>query len=183
MPSVLDLHDLGYEPDDLSVKVSELLIATADDSDELIDKAVLEVLRLLRDHMKMDVAFVSEFTGGQRVLRQVATTPENAVVAVGDSAPLEETWCQRVVDGRLPPFIPDVAKDPAAASLEKKLPFRIGTFISTPIVLHGGEVYGTLCCFSFSPQDDPDPADLQRLKFTAKLTANRIEKGRAIRGK
>lgn len=179
MAAALNACELGYEPDDLSVKVSELLIATADEADELIDHAVPAALRLLRDHMKMDVAFVSEFNSGRRVLRHVDTAPQSAVVAVGDSAALEETWCQRVVDGRLPPFIADVANDAQAARLEEKLPFRIGTFISTPIVLGSGEVYGTLCCFSHSAQEDPDTVHLQRLKYAAQLTANRIQRRRA----
>jgi hypothetical protein len=52
------LNDLGYKPDDLTVQVTELLVATADASDELVDQSVSQVLRLLRDRMKMDVVFV-----------------------------------------------------------------------------------------------------------------------------
>lgn len=172
-------RDLGYEPDDLAVKVSELLVATADESDELIDQSVPEVLRLLREKMKMDVVFVSEFSEGRRVFRHVAAGPDNPGLAPGASDPLEESWCQRVVDGRMPSFIPDASIDPASAALEKALPFRIGTHISTPIVLQSGQVYGTLCCFSFSPLDPADPTDLNRLKYTAKLTAEKIDRQRA----
>jgi len=42
-------------------------------------------------------------------------------------------------------------------------------------VLKNGEIYGTLCCFSFSPQDNPNPDDLKTLEMTAKLTAMRLE--------
>ncbi|MES2511230.1 MAG: GAF domain-containing protein [Pseudomonadota bacterium] len=175
----VNLQDLGYEPDDLEVQVSELLVATADDSDELIDDAVPEVLRLLREKMQMDVVFVSEFTAGQRVFRHVSSLPQNDLLKVGASDPLEESWCQRVVDGRMPGYIPDASREPASAPLEKALPFRIGTHISTPIILKSGEVYGTLCCFSFSPVENPDPKDLQRLQFTARLTAGKIDKERA----
>lgn len=178
MKPFLDVRDLGYHPDDLTVKISELLVATADSADALIDRAVQEVLQLLREHMKMDVVFVSEFTNGKRVFRQVDTAPDKAVIAVGDSNMLEDSWCQRVVDGRLPPYIPDASKDPASADLEKQLPFRIGTHISTPIVLKNGQTYGTLCCFSFCPQENPDPTDLKRLQYTAQLAAKRIEKSR-----
>ena len=176
---MLPINDLGYEPDDLMVKVSEMMVATADESDSGIENSVPEVLRLLREKMRMDVVFVSEFLDGQRVLRHVDSDPENAVFAAGDSNPLEETWCQRVVDGRMPPYIPDASKALSSAQLEKELPFRIGTFISTPIVLEGGEVYGTLCCFSFSPVENSDPTDLKRLQYTAQLTAGKIDKSRA----
>jgi len=42
------IYDDSYNPADLKVAISELLVATADGSDELVDGAVPEVLRLLR---------------------------------------------------------------------------------------------------------------------------------------
>lgn len=168
--------DLGYEPDDLDVQVSELLVATADGSDELIDDSVGEVLSLLRERMKMDVVFVSEFTNGQRVFRRVDALPAHQVISAGEGGPLEESWCQRVVDGRLPERIQDASKFEPTAELLANMPFPVGTFLSTPIVLKNGNVYGTLCCFSFSPVDDPDPNDLKRLKYTAQMTAEKIDR-------
>lgn len=174
------LHTLDYEPDDLSVKISELLVATSDEADTAIDDSVPEVLRLLRDKMQMDVVFVSEFTDGQRVMRHVAATPGGGkVVAQGDSAPLEQSWCQQVVDGRMPQYIHNAATHPASAALAAQLPFPVGTHISTPIVLKGGEVYGTLCAFSFHAVDQSNAADVKKLQFTAQLTAQKIDKQRA----
>jgi GAF domain-containing protein len=175
------LNDLGYKPDDLTVKVTELLVATADSSDELVDQSVSQVLRLLRERMKMDVVFVSEFTEGHRVLRHVAAAGDPPVANAGDAAPLEATWCQRVVDGRLPGFIADAKALPASAALLKDVPFPIGTHISTPIVLQNGDIYGTLCCFSFHPQDKPDPEDLKKLEFTARLAAQKLDQRRVVR--
>jgi GAF domain-containing protein len=169
------LFDQGYRPEDLEVQVTELLVATSDESDHLVDQSIIDVLRLLRDRMKMDVVFVSQFTEGQRVIRYVDTDPVNPLLAVGDADPLEVSWCQRVVDGRLPEYIPDARALPASAALLQNLPFSIGTHISTPIVLASGEVYGTLCTFSQAPQDDPDHNDLKVLRYTAKLAAGKIE--------
>ena len=87
--------NLEFPSGDLTAKVSELLLATADASDVLIDNSV-------RDRMNVDVVFVSEFTEGQRVLRHVNTAPNNAIMAVGGADPLKSNWCQRVVDERLP---------------------------------------------------------------------------------
>ncbi|MDP3253728.1 MAG: GAF domain-containing protein [Hydrogenophaga sp.] len=174
------LNDLGYKPDDLTVQVTELLVATADASDELVDQSVSQVLRLLRDRMKMDVVFVSEFTDGQRVMRQVAAG-DPPVVKPGDAAPLEASWCQRVVDGRLPRFIADARALSASAALLKDVPFPIGTHISTPIVLQSGDIYGTLCCFSFHAQGKPDPEDLKKLEFTARLAAQKLDQRRVVR--
>lgn len=168
------LYEPAYRPEDLVVRVSELLVATADASDELVDQSISEVLRLLRDKMKMDVVFVSEFIDGQRVMRYLDASPGQPL-AVGDADPLEASWCQRVVDGRLPEYIQDAKQLPAAAALLLALPFPIGTHISTPIVLRSGEVYGTLCTFSLAPKDHPNPNDLKMLRYTAKLAAEKIE--------
>lgn len=171
----LNLYDLGYEPTDLHVTISELMVATADQSDEMLDHVITEVLKTLRDRLNMDVVFCSEFRDGRRVFRQVAAKDARPVIAVGQSDLLEESWCQRVVDGRLPRYIPDAKADPVASPLLKQLPFPIGTHISTPIVLKSGEIYGTLCCFSFNAQAIPNPIDLKTLEMTAKLAAMRLE--------
>jgi hypothetical protein len=43
------LFDPGNRPEDLEVQVSELLVATADTSDERGDQSITHVLRLLPD--------------------------------------------------------------------------------------------------------------------------------------
>lgn len=171
-------YDDGFDPDDLNVKVSELLVATADSSDELIDRAVTEVLGLLRERLAMDVVFVSEFVDGQRIFRYVDTRPGNRVLAVGASNPLELSWCQRIVDGRLPELIPRMDDLPAEVKADlPKPPFEIGTHLSTPILLDDGRIYGTLCCFSFGVNESVQAKDLKNLKWVAMLVARKLRVG------
>ena len=173
-------YDEGFNPDDLIIRVSELLVATADGSDDLIDGVVTEVLALLRERMKMDVVFVSEFVNDERVFRYVENPPGNPLVPVGGSDPLEDTWCQRVVDGRLPEFIPNYADLPAEVKARTPItPFEIGTFLSTPILLDHGMVYGTLCCLSFSPHETVQQRDLRNLKSIAVLLATKLKRNLA----
>jgi hypothetical protein len=168
-------HHDGFDQGDLNVKVSELLVATADSSDELIDRAVTEVLGLLRERLSMDVVFVSEFVNGQRVFRYVDARPGNRVLAAGACDPLEVSWCQRVVDGRLPQLIPKVNDLPSAVKADlPRLPFDIGTHLSTPILLNDGRIYGTLCCFSFGINESVQERDLKNLKWVAMLVARKL---------
>ena len=171
-------YEEGFDPEDLNIKVSELLVATADASDELLDSAVSEVLVLLRERLKMDVVFVSEFVDGERVFRYVDAEQDPAMMSPGDSDPLEETWCQRVVDGRIPGLIPNVQAFPGKAQLPPA-PFDIGTYISTPVLLGDGNVYGTLCCLSFSPHESVQERDLKNLKSVAMLVATKIDRAQA----
>ena len=174
-------YEEGFDPDDLNIRVSELLVATADASDNLVDGAVTEVLALLRDRLKMDVVFVSEFVGDERVFRYVDAPTDRPMMSPGDSNPLEETWCQRVVDGRIPELIPDVQTFPGKAQLPAA-PFEIGTYMSTPVRLDDGHVYGTLCCISFSPHEALQQRDLKNLKSVAMLVARKIDKAHAKPG-
>lgn len=164
-----------FNPDDLSVKVSELLVATADESDELIDSAVTDVLSLLRERLAMDVVFVSEFVDGQRVFRYVEAQDSTNAPTVGDGDPLETTWCQRVVDGRLPSYIPDVSQFQGQTQLPAT-PLTVGTYLSTPINLNDGRVYGTLCCYSAGPTDKLKQRDMQNLRSVAQLVARKMER-------
>ena len=175
-------HDDGFNPAALSVQVSEMLVATADGSDDLIDSAVTEMLQLLRQRLAMDVVFVSEFADGQRIFRYVDSSGSKSknkpLIPTGHSDPLEQTWCQRVVDGRLPQFISDSNKLPNRATLPA-VPFPIGTYLSTPIFLNDGRIYGTLCCFSFSPNEHIHERDLKNLQSLATLVAKKIDRPRA----
>jgi GAF domain-containing protein len=170
--SLLSEHDYGA--DALDVRISELLVATPEGGDALISDAIPEVLRLLREHLKMDVVFVSEFVNGRRVFRRVEAKPGQRVIEVGQSAPLEESFCQYVIDGRMPGLVNNVAQLPNAAALPPT-PFPVGAHLSTPIVLNDGSIYGTLCCFSFAPNEELTQRDLKKLALSARLAARQID--------
>jgi GAF domain-containing protein len=166
--------DEGLDPEDIGVKISEMLVATAEASDELIDRSVAQVLRMLRTQLGMDVVFVSEFIDGQRVFRQVDAATGVAAVKVGDSDPLETTYCQRVVDGRLPRIVRDVKALPEDTDLPvHKSP--VGSYISTPITLQNGELYGTLCAYCSKPHPGLAARDLKNLQLAAELAARNIK--------
>ena len=179
----MTVRDEGVlDGDEFDRRLSSLVTATADASDVGIDRAVRDVLRLVREHLQMDVAFVSHFHDGQRVFRDVDQRVVPPLIVIGASDPLEESFCQRIVDGRLPELVHDVAKIPASARLPA-VGFRIGAHLSTPIVLRDGMVYGTLCCFSLAPNDALTQRDLKRLRMAAEMVARLIDKSneRALR--
>ena len=166
----MSLNLWDYAPEDLEVTVSELLIATAASSDALIDDAVREVLHELRQHLGMDVIFLSEIRGGQRLFKHVDACPGAEVIATGGGAPGEQSFCQFVLDGRLPGLVHDAATHPAAPQLPAT-PFRVGAHLSTPIVLADGRVCGTLCSFSFAGDESLSEKDLGKLECVARVAA------------
>ena len=163
-----------YNPDDIDVTISELLVATSDHADPELPAAVSEVLRLIRTKLDMDVAFVSKLGAGRRTYMAVDRAPGfSAQLEAGMSDPVEESWCQRVIEQRLPEEIRDAA--PYVACGQAPDPgFPIGTHLSTPVRLADGTVYGTLCCFSRKVKAQ---ADAELLRRTASMLAARLSPG------
>jgi hypothetical protein len=58
----------------------------------------------------MDVAFVSEFAADQLVFRKLEGDAESFGWREGQSFPLDESYCKRVLDGRIPDVVPTQAR-------------------------------------------------------------------------
>lgn len=140
-------------------------------------------LRAAREHLRMDVAFISEFhDDGSRVIRYVdnrdphrAPLPEGAVLPRGDG------YCQQVVDGRLPGLIPDTAREPAARTLAATRQVPIGACLAVPIRLLDGHVYGTLSCLGFEPDHSLNERDLALLRALAGRIGRQISRDLVLR--
>jgi EAL domain-containing protein (putative c-di-GMP-specific phosphodiesterase class I) len=137
--------------------------------------AVDTVLQVIREHLGMDVAFISQFRATDRVFRHVSARGRTPVQP-GDSIPLEAGYCQRVVDGRLPELIPDTQRVPAAAALPDTAAIPIGSHVSVPVRLADGRIFGTLCCFSFCADPTLSERDLSILRAFAALLETQIER-------
>jgi hypothetical protein len=161
---------LDYDPDDIDVRISELIVATHDSPDPLAHPKVSQALGILRKSLNMDVVFVSQFRHQRRTFKFVDCGPGLTKVVAGQSDPLEESWCHYVVEGRLPEFVKD-ARPHVQAGTVPPPGMPIGTHVSTPIRLNNGDVYGTLCCFSHTVVESANETDLRRLQITAKLLA------------
>ena len=159
----------------MSVHESEMLVATADASDELINSAVSETLRLLRERLAMDVVFVSEFVDGHHLARPVNAAKGEASLSKDDSNPMEEAWGQRILEGRLPKTSKDIKK-PIGHTIAPAKAADAGTYLSAPVLLGTGVSYGTLCCVSLEASPQLRDRDLRNLQSVAQLIATKIGK-------
>lgn len=139
------------------------------------DQLLPRALRALRSHLGMDVAFISELRDGRRVFRYVDAARENASVQIGASDPIEDTYCQRVIDGRLPEVILDAAEVSAASELPFTRVVPVGSHLCVPIRLYDGRVYGTLACISSVPDSTLGTRDLSIMRVFAEMAAEHIE--------
>lgn len=136
---------------------------------------VAETLHSVRTLLGMEVAFISEFRDGRRVFRYVDSQGGNAPICVGASDPLEESYCQRVVDGRLPELIRDATQIPEALTLPATTVLPVGAHLSVPIRFSDGQLYGTFCCFSTIPDNTLNERDIRAMRLFAEVTGKLLE--------
>lgn len=149
--------DFDYGPGALEVRISELAVATADRSDPIVDDALRSVLRILREQHATDAAFVLELVDGRRVQRSSNGAACSSFHSARFGNPLDFAMaCQAV---------------PRTTNAD--------CYVSVPVVLLDGRVYGTLygpCC---DLAEDARQRDLRRLELTAQLAARLIDARRA----
>jgi EAL domain-containing protein (putative c-di-GMP-specific phosphodiesterase class I) len=140
-----------------------------------VDQLLPRALRALRTHLGMDIAFISEFRDGRRVFRYVDATRDHPAVQMGASDPLEDTYCQRVIDGRLPEIINDSAELAAAVELGFTRLVPVGSHLCVPIRLYDGSVYGTLSCIGSIADASLGERDASLMRVFAEMAAEHIE--------
>lgn len=144
------------------------------------ENSVPDILHAIRNHLNMEVAFVAEFTQGQRIFRYVDSDWQNNPVKINQGHPLEESYCQRVVDGRLPELIQDAGVHPEALRLGVTQAVPVGAHMSVPIRLSDGSIYGTFCCFSRTGDKSLNLRDLSLMRVFAELATKMIERERKL---
>lgn len=141
------------------------------------DEIIMESLHSVRTLLGMEIAFISEFKDGRRIFRYVDTADDIVpIISVGDSNPLEESYCQRVVDGRLPELIRNAQQNPEALTLPATTAVPVGAHLSVPIRFSDGHIYGTFCCFCTSPDDTLNDRDIRAMRLFADVTSKVIER-------
>jgi EAL domain-containing protein (putative c-di-GMP-specific phosphodiesterase class I) len=138
------------------------------------DDVIQASLDFVREHLGMEVAYLSEFIGDNLVFRRVSAPGFEAAISVGDSMPLDQVYCPHIIAGRLPELIPDTAKEPftQTIALTKQLP--IGSHVSIPIIRTDGTNYGMFCCLSTKPRPSLNQRDHDVVSAFARISSETI---------
>lgn len=134
------------------------------------------MLQVIRLHLGMDVAFLAHVHDGLRTLTHVSAVDDRALV--GETARLEDSYCTRVLDARASGdvgfLVEDALADPELEALPITAQLGIRAYAGVPVVLGGGEVFGTLCTY----RSDAQPLtmeDAHALQLAAGLIAHRLQ--------
>jgi hypothetical protein len=92
----------------------------------------------------------------------------------GLSHPRELSICQRVLEGRLPAVIPDMAALKQTYDVPPT-PVVPAAFMAVPVVLSCGRHYGVLCCLKSTPMLELDERHHRRLQMSAQHIARLVD--------
>jgi GAF domain-containing protein len=134
------------------------------------------MLREVREALQMDVAFVSEFAGDELVFRALEGDAESFGWREGGSFPLDESYCKRVLEGRVPRVVPDAKREEATRDLRVTSEADMGSYCAVALVLSDGRLYGTLCCVSHEPDPWLRGRDLELMDRTARWLVEDLER-------
>jgi diguanylate cyclase (GGDEF)-like protein len=134
------------------------------------------LLRDVREALQMDVAFISKFSEDQLVFRALEGDAESFGWQEGESFPIDESYCKRVLDGRIPQVVPDAKREDATKDLRVTSEADMGSYCAVPLVLSDGRLYGTLCCVSHAPDPWLRERDLRLMERTASWLIQHLER-------
>ncbi len=144
-------------------------------------EGIKDILQALRTHLKMEVAFLAEFSEGKRIFRYVNSNWDGNPVKAGNGDPLENSYCYRIVNGIMPELMQDARENPEAAKMPVTAALPVGAHLSVPVQLSDGSVYGTLCCFSRNADKTLNLRDLQLLRTFSELASKMVERSRNLK--
>lgn len=133
------------------------------------------VVQLARQQLGMDVAFLSEWRDGRQIFRSLDGSAASFGLRHNEGSLLSESYCQRVVDGRMPNAVADVRAEPAVRDLPVTTRRRIGAYVGVPVVLSDGSQYGMLCGMSHETEPTLNQRDVRFLSVLASLVADEVE--------
>jgi GAF domain-containing protein len=129
------------------------------------DRDIEARLELARDAFDVDMAMLTEIVEQREVARcVVGDWPGVAIRDLrGASLPLEDTFCRRLLEGRIPPVITDVRGDERVCDLVMAKALGVGAWMGVPLRTPDARLY-LLCCLAREARPALSAGDVMRLR-------------------
>jgi EAL domain-containing protein (putative c-di-GMP-specific phosphodiesterase class I) len=139
------------------------------------DLKVAELLRTAKRSLGLSLTFLTRLDGEVQHLEIVESSIP--FFRDGQTQPQSTSLCQAILDGKLPSVIPNVAKLPEAMKTRAARFPRIRSFVSVPVSLSDGTLYGTFCAAGFTADNQLTKRDHALMEVLASAAATLIEPG------
>jgi GAF domain-containing protein len=126
--------------------------------------------------MDMDLVLLTEVADGlEQVLRAAGAWPGlDPADLIGRSLALPDTFCQRLLQETLPPFVGDVERDPTTAGLRLARALGVKAWIGTRLPTSGARIY-VLCCLARETRPNLGRRDVLALSTLAISLSNQLD--------
>ena len=138
------------------------------------EQQIAELLRTAKSSLQTSVAFLSRLDGTTQHL-EVVDSSIPLLFREGVTQRQETTLCQAVIDGDLPPVMPDLKDFPAAMALPAARIPRIRSFVSVPVRLSDGSLYGTFCAAGLTSDPELGKRDQALMEVLASAASTILE--------
>jgi GAF domain-containing protein len=122
-------------------------------------------LELARDAFDVDMVMLTEIVERREVARCVVGDWPGVTIRDlrGASLPLEDTFCQRLLERRIPPVIADVRGDERVRDLVMAKALGVGAWMGVPLRTPDARLY-LLCCLAREARPALSAGDVMRLR-------------------
>jgi EAL domain-containing protein (putative c-di-GMP-specific phosphodiesterase class I) len=138
------------------------------------EKRVADLLITAKESLQLSVAFLSRLDGTTQHL-DVVESSVPFLFKEGATQKQETTFCQAILDGKLPSVIPNVKDFPEAMKLPAARLPRIRSYVSVPVVLSDGSLYGTFCAAGLTSDKNLTKRDKSLMDVLAHAAAVILE--------
>lgn len=126
------------------------------------DRRLDALVSLTRDLLDADAALLCEIRDGREIAVRVAGDWPQVTSRQGSSLPLEDTFCQRMLDGRIGNYIRDTAADERVRDLVLAHHLGVKSWLGVPIRPSDAQLY-VLCCLAREAKPSLGERDLRLL--------------------
>lgn len=165
--------------DTIRLALSDFRVTTADGT-QAEHEDIVVLLRRARDVLDMDIIFIGEIAQGRQVLHLVDTRLAEDMRLQGLSTDMAATYCRLMLEARIPQVVPDTARVEVLRGMAATAALDIKAYLSVPVVLPGGEIYGTVCCISHEVYPGLAERHARSLSGVAELVAEMVQLGRVL---
>jgi len=138
------------------------------------EQQIAELLQTARSSLRLSVAFLSRLDGTTQHL-EVVESSVPFLFREGYQQKQEVTLCQAILDKKIPQVIPDLTVFPEAMKLPAARMPRLRSYVSVPVTLSDGSLYGTFCAAGLTTDRDLTKRDKALMDVLASAAAVIIE--------
>ena len=138
------------------------------------EQQIAELLLTAKKSLRLSVAFLSRLDGTTQHL-EVVESSVPFLFQEGYQQQQDVTLCQAILDKKLPAVIPNLAEHPEAMKLPAARMPRLRSYVSVPVTLSDGSLYGTFCAAGLTSDKDLTKRDKSLMDVLASAASVIIE--------